>query len=484
MDSDNDYDYDDDDNSVSIIDLNDAEANVFFNDDGGDNLDDVESTCAVIPDCKVRNAQRAVKSSFSALIKISNKNHKTIFINTVQNLVLKITKIAVCCGMIMHHVVMNCVALGIETPPNFGSPAFINAALNYNQVPAHDIYRRELLIAAIEAFNPNFTPVNHGMLGGGWLMGYLANLYCGHVIASTKAKWKKVIKDSLDAYGLIHLRDEGTQRRYRIKKEIRRLIHRPGSPRSNTAPQIIDPHALDLICFHRQGFRLQGQQVLDQRYINNSTDLFHFFILHYGHCLKRQELLESTWNDNQDHPSDCIRLKKCLPMPFNTREKRKSLYFDKRGLYFTLCEYRSAVRCCPENPNPNFQFPDGAPPNFPTAERRFNANMFADWMNYLFRIDKVVDGSKIFKNSGVVMTTNGVCASVLFWTPPDPVVERDEEESLLLSIQQLSLTSRDHDDDKSVVDDDFGSVGIFGDNINLVDDEFSEEENTRDGNDH
>ena len=30
MDSDNDYDYDDNDNSVSIIDLNDAEANVIL----------------------------------------------------------------------------------------------------------------------------------------------------------------------------------------------------------------------------------------------------------------------------------------------------------------------------------------------------------------------------------------------------------------------------------------------------------------------
>jgi hypothetical protein len=68
-------------------------------------------------------------------------------------------------------------------------------------------------------------------------------------------------------------------------------------------------------------------------------------------------------------------------------------------------------------------------------------------MKYLFRISKIVDGSKIFKQAGVGLTTNAVSASVHFI----PNVTEDEE--LLLSIGNLSLAPREVADDKSSVDD-------------------------------
>ena len=104
-----------------------------------------------------------------------------------------------------------------------------------------------------------------------------------------------------------------------------------------------------------------------------------------------------------------IGLKKRLPLPFYQTQQRKSVYIDKRGLYYILSEYRKAVRSV----NPQFQFPENAT-QFAGNEKKFNAKMFAKWMHFLFRIDKVVDGRKIIKADGVVMVTNAVCASVFF----------------------------------------------------------------------
>ena len=57
--------------------------------------------------------------------------------------------------------------------------------------------------------------------------------------------------------------------RYQTKREIRRQIFTPGADRPNTAPNL-DQEAINLVKFHRRGFRLQGNQILDKIYINNS----------------------------------------------------------------------------------------------------------------------------------------------------------------------------------------------------------------------
>ena len=210
---------------------------------------------------------------------------------------------------------------------------------------------------------------------------------------------------------------------------------------------------MNLVNFHRVGFRVQGDQVLDKRYINSTLDSFRYYILHFGYCVQRQENLETTWN-NAHPPSQHIHLKKRCPLPFFNKGQRKSIYIDKRGLYYILNEYRNAVneyRVSLPIDTPEFQFPTTLP--FPSVEKKFNEDMFVQWMKYLFRMEKVLDGTKIFKRTGVGFTTNAVCASVLYNTPSPP---DEEEEELLLSIQQLSLTPPDdyeeEDDDDDVED--------------------------------
>ena len=50
---------------------------------------------------------RVIKLSLSSLVKIRNTTLKKLFINTFLKFVMTNTELAVRCGMIMHHVVMN-----------------------------------------------------------------------------------------------------------------------------------------------------------------------------------------------------------------------------------------------------------------------------------------------------------------------------------------------------------------------------------------
>ncbi len=300
-------------------------------------------------------------------------HHKRIFIETGQKMVLKNTEIAVRCGKIMHHAVMNCVANNLPLIPDFTNRAFVKQALNYD-IDLND----ELLIAAKEAFDPHFTPVNEEMDGRPWLLGYLARFYRGNIVSLTKAKWKVVVKDSVDAFGICNLCHATKQLRYQIKNEIRRQIFTPASDPPNNAPDLTRyEDAVELVQFHRNGFHLADDQVLDKRYINKNKANICYFILHFGYCLQRQENLEQTWNDN--HPFNQISLKKRLPLPFDKRQQRKLVYIDKKELYFILCEYLQAVRTNHDNPNPDFEFLILAP-EIPTAYRRFTAELFEDWM--------------------------------------------------------------------------------------------------------
>jgi hypothetical protein len=94
--------------------------------------DHASDNCVLKPDPKKYHHLGVVKSAFASLIKIRNKKHKRIIIDTIQKMVLKNAKITIHCSMIMHHVIMNCVDSGIIHPPKFASHPFIKAALNYS----------------------------------------------------------------------------------------------------------------------------------------------------------------------------------------------------------------------------------------------------------------------------------------------------------------------------------------------------------------
>ena len=113
--------------------------------------------------------QFSVKTLFLEMMKICNKKHKKIFIDMVQKMVLKNTEIAIRCGMIMHHAVMNCIANNIIQISVFTTLNFVNQALSGAKEP-----KTKLLFDTQEAFDPTFIPVNEDLTGCLWLLGHLA----------------------------------------------------------------------------------------------------------------------------------------------------------------------------------------------------------------------------------------------------------------------------------------------------------------------
>jgi hypothetical protein len=221
----------------------------------------------------------------------------------------------------------------------------------------------------------------------------------------------------------------------RTTKEICRQTFTPAKARPNTAPNL-DDIADELVTFHRQGFQMrEGVPLNDVIYIKNTKGSYRHHILHFGYCLRRKEDQEANFNAPHQ-PREHIHLTKNLPLPFVNVGKRNSIHIYKKGLYFILSEHhRSDV---------NFK---ANHPFLPTQYNSFNQLHYCRWMKYLFCISKFVDGSKIFKQAGIGLTTNAVSASVHF------VSNVTEDEELLLSIGNLSLAPREVADEKSSVDD-------------------------------
>jgi hypothetical protein len=91
-------------------------------------------------------------------------------------MVIKNTEIAVRCGMMMHHIVMNCVNNNIAAP-TFIAPKFVEEVLNYNEQPSNP-----LVIQAKMAFDPFFTPVYEDMDGRPWLLISCKNISRQHYL--------------------------------------------------------------------------------------------------------------------------------------------------------------------------------------------------------------------------------------------------------------------------------------------------------------
>ena len=122
--------------------------------------------------------ERVIKCSLSHLVKIKNKRNKSLLIDVIDKMVLKNSEIAVCCGIIMHHIVMMCVDQNEGLPTNFCKRGFFKDALNWTNNPTHPI-----MVAAINNYGP-FTPVHDDFVGKPWLLGYLEQKYQGNIESS------------------------------------------------------------------------------------------------------------------------------------------------------------------------------------------------------------------------------------------------------------------------------------------------------------
>ena len=382
-----------------------------------------------------RKGERVIKKYLSDLIKTNEHIDKALLISVIEHYVFKNTEIFTRLGIMMHLMVMHCVDDNLELPDNFIDHKFID------QVTKWDGWRGQLfpLVAwVIEGYNHLLVP--HVPLGKTWLVGYIVRMFHGNAITSIKGKWSAVVKDSIDAFARVVLRQDPTlsdQQIERIKKEVQRQIYSPSSQRPNTAPDL-QPDALELVQFHRQGFCCAEGVPLNKWYIANAEKqgLYHHFVLHYGHCLRRQESLENAWNANH-LPAEQIGLKKRMPLPFYKSGDRKSVKVDQKGLYYILRSYVIAG---------GDLIHDGAP-WMPAGYNSFSP-YYNDWMRYIFDIDKIMTGRKRFKLDKVGITTSGVRVSVHYKNVPKLVgvnITDPDEQSLAQSIANLSLNPQDND---------------------------------------
>ena len=417
-----------------------------------------DDSCIVVEDgTEEDDGERVVKVCFSSMVKFHRRNAeiKAHFIKIVQSFVIQNTEFAVRASMLLHAIVMDCVRTQRELPPNFCSRGFISQVVNYTRRPP--LLSNEL-IASLGEDEPFEPPFN--FTGRAWLFGYLEIMIIGNILAATQIlKIRAVINDSINAYAIIHLRRASRQVTDRIKKEIRRRIYSPGSNPPNNAPQL-DDQAMEVVTFHRQGFRLRENQPLTEYYIQQTKGNIRHYILHFGQCLRRQEDLERGWNATHS-PKRKIKLKKRFPLPFFTIEKTKSLQIDKKGLYFIIHEFCNSAGILGDNHPP-----------IPGGHNAMNHGLYCEWIKYLFNIKKIMDGSKMFKFSGVGITTNAVSASVHYTKPEWD--DTDEDASLQHSIMQHSVlalkrfTPRSKDEDDDTTKDESFNPNNEGNSIHFL----------------
>ena len=248
-----------------------------------------DDSCIVVEDStEADDGERVIKLCFSSLIKFHHRNAtiKAHFIKIVQSFVINNTEIAVRASMILHYIVMECIRTHSELPVDFCSRGFIGQVVNFTKQPP--LLSNEAIPALGVPFEPPFN-----LTGRAWLLGYIEIMIKANIESSTILKWKAVINDSINTYAIIHLRRASMQATDRIKKEIRRQILSPASNPPNNAPQL-DGHAIELVTFHRQGFRLREGRPLTETYIKQTKGMFCHYILHFGHCLADRRI----WRGN------------------------------------------------------------------------------------------------------------------------------------------------------------------------------------------
>jgi hypothetical protein len=194
-----------------------------------------------------------------------------------------------------------------------------------------------LILQAIDIYG-DFEPSFDNLEGKSWLLGYIGVMYTGNIITSTKTKWKAFINDSIKTYLKMHKQDATKQHQNCTKWELWRRICSPSTkPRPNTAPNL-DQDALELVEFHCRGFGVWNtDQHVTRGFINASLDSC--FILHFGHCMWREENLENEWNVEGIAYDDQVFVKKRLPLPFFSIGSRKAVQIDKKGMYWILKEF-------------------------------------------------------------------------------------------------------------------------------------------------
>jgi hypothetical protein len=281
-------------------------------------------------------------------------------------------------SIILNYVVTSSIEQNIPLLSNFCKQTYLKHVFNWALLPRQ--ITNPHLCHAIEEIG-NIPVSGEDMPGRPWLLGYIESMYQGNIVTSINGKWIALINDSITSFIRIHRVDETRQVKDRTIRELRRMILTPARARPNTAPNLEeDVVAMELVGFHRTGFQMRVNQVLDAAYIDANAASYHHFIRHFGCCMQRQTQLKTAWN--QRHAEDeQIKLKKRMPLTFFGIGSCKSVQIDRKGLYYILSQYLKE----------NKSFLAEHPP-FPTSNLKLDIPFYRSWMLFMFRLDKLLDG--------------------------------------------------------------------------------------------
>ena len=358
--------------------------------------------------------------------------------------------------MILNHLAVYCASNNICLP-------ILDAALMYQVFSSYDCYslqklesyikNQHLLHVVMDTFHLFPPPIKNDdgsvIEGKSWLIGYLIITYTANIKASIKGKWKSIINDTIDAHLEMFKLNLSENKKKTWKKNIYKRITCP-APKSGS-PERLDQPTLQFIDFHRQGFGVDDDGWVNDSYLNQvvqDTVLITRVSGHFSKCLRRQCIFE----DVMGSPNT---LKKCTALP-QFHIHRVSINIDKKGLYYVLKQYIYDYE--------------------PTwilrwTEHTLGFPQYKKWLKILFHITELLPDrstSKIFKWSGVSITTDGVKASLHYQRLKNQLGEEASHntDNVDPNDDKVDDVSSQHLDAEG--DDDEGSECLMLDEINNI----------------
>jgi hypothetical protein len=300
--------------------------------------------------------------------------------------------------MVMNHLVVYCTANDIPLPAI--DQYLIYDAFNFCPRKGFSSIKNEHLRHVVKETKDVFPNPSDGDVAlRGALIGHLVVQYMANIKSSIVGKWYSVIKNSINTHLKIYHSELDRKEQKNMFNKIYKRITQPQPDESDD--EYLDEAALELLQFHRTGFGVENDGWVNDIFIENklktSKGITHL-IQYFSQCLQLQCTSETVFFDGEN----CLRKQTALP---EFCIGRKSIQIDQKGLYYVVKQYMSDT-----GKGNQFIVPGGA--------NGFRVQLFVNWLKKLFNIGEHLDlkgirnSNKKFKWDGVVITTDGVKASL------------------------------------------------------------------------
>ena len=326
----------------------------------------------------------------------------------------------------MNHLAVYCTANELTLPEL--KQSLLYDAFNFNPRKGFNSIKNEHLRHVVNETKEIFPhPTNCENTFKGALIVNLVVMYMANIKSSIVGKWFSIIKNSINTHMKVYHSDLNKKETKNMYNKIYKRITRP-QPDDDNNEEYLEDDALGLVEFHRIGFGVQDDGWVNDIFIDNKMKTsagISSLIQHFLQCLHRQCTVEGENFDGEN----CLKKQLALP-EFSIR--RKSIYIDQKNLYYIVKQYMNDIGRGDE-----FIIPGGA--------SGFGQHLFVQWLKKLFHVGEFLDiediknSNKEFQWQGVVITTDGVKASLHY----SPKHSDDTTAKVVLPSKELALVVED-----------------------------------------